>query len=519
MYFGVRKEYFGLEKFNKLGREEDLSSIVDEKRKKARLRGRREALASLTLALCLNLAVTRVTPGLGLQAPGSVQPLQCFYLCTGLIANSNMSGPWATTDEDVDKLPYEVKRLVFDHVDLQTLKHLRLVSRSWATAGTELLLLPTLFVRSYSIDIPRLNRIGQSPAVSRHAATTVKTLVFQSVDWDPVILRRVLTSRHEARVIWETADYVPTIEEQEALEELDAMIAQRSEDQLLRRYSADFLVRVLKLLPRVNTIKIVCQNLFKNRILRKVFAEFHLETYRRSGHQTLDVLSAAKQAGLTIQHFAHEQILSTIFEGHDYQVMKDMSSSMQNLESLHLMISDIPEKFPSRSAPNLTLRDLLRSLPRLQNLFIKFESLNPVDLKFLEEVTLPDLHTVSLTQLIMQADIFFPFLERHAGTLKRMRISSAEIAEGHGSWSSFLRRIKESVGSELEKFQLSYLLRSHDGDETYYFRPIYNEDWTDASDVKVFPTGDRWRKDIEDYVVRDGHWPILEADNVSHIFD
>jgi hypothetical protein len=399
------------------------------------------------------------------------------------------------------------------------LKHLRLVSKSWATVGSELLLGPTVFVKSYSVDIPRLASIGQSPTVSRHAAATVKTLIFQSVDWDPVILRRVLTSRHEARVIWETADYVPTAEEQQALDELDAKIAQQSEDQLLRRYSKEFLVRVLKLLPRVNTIKIVCQNLFKSRLLRKVFEEYSLETYRRSGNQTLDIMSDAKQAGLTIQHFAHEQLMSTLFSVNNQQMLKDLSSTMQNLESLHLLISDIPEKFPFSPMPNIILGDLLKSLPRLQSLFIKFESLNPVDLKFLTEVTLPDLHTVSLTQLIMQADIFFPFLERHAGTLNRIRISSAEIAEGHGSWSSFLRRIKESVGSELEKFQLSYLLRSHDGDETWFFRPIYNEDWTDASDVKLFPTGDRWRKDVEDYVVRNGPWPIKEEDNVSNIFD
>lgn len=430
-----------------------------------------------------------------------------------------MSGPWATSNEEVDKLPYEVKRLIFDHVDLHTLKQLRLASNSWATVGAEFLLQPTLFVKSYSIDIPRLTSIGQSPTISRHAATKVINIIFQSVDWEPIILRRILTSRHEARVIWETADFVPSLEEQEALDELDAKIAQRDEDQLLRRYSGNFLVRILTLLPRVNSIKIVCQNLFKSRLLRKVFDEYSLETYRPSGYQSLDILSAAQQAGLTIQHFVHEQLLSTLFEGQNHQELQDLSFAMQNLESLHLMISDIPERFPLSPIAGYMLRDLLKSLPRLQSLLVKFESLHPVNLTFLTDVTLPNLHTLSLTGLIMGTDIFFSFLQRHTKTLKRLRISSTEIVGGHGSWSNVLVRIKEHPSLELEKFQLSSLLRSHDGEETWFFRPIYNEDWTDASDVKLFHTGDRWRKNVEDYILRDGPWPILESDNVSHIFN
>jgi hypothetical protein len=69
-------------------------------------------------------------------------------------------------------LPYEVKRLIYNYVDLETLKSLRLVSTSWAVVGLELLLLPSFVVKSYSIDI------GASPNVSRQAGRVIKTIKF-----------------------------------------------------------------------------------------------------------------------------------------------------------------------------------------------------------------------------------------------------------------------------------------------------------------------------------------------------
>jgi hypothetical protein len=77
-------------------------------------------------------------------------------------------------------LPYEVKRLIYDYVDLETLKSLRLASASWAVVGLELLLLPSFIVKSHSIDVPRLVSIGASPNVSRQAAKVIKKVKFYS---------------------------------------------------------------------------------------------------------------------------------------------------------------------------------------------------------------------------------------------------------------------------------------------------------------------------------------------------
>ncbi len=75
-------------------------------------------------------------------------------------------------------LPCEVKRLIYEHVDLEILKSLRLVSTSWAAVGLELLLLPSFVVTSYSLDVRRLSDIGICPNVSRQAARVIKTIKF-----------------------------------------------------------------------------------------------------------------------------------------------------------------------------------------------------------------------------------------------------------------------------------------------------------------------------------------------------
>jgi hypothetical protein len=86
-----------------------------------------------------------------------------------------------------DIFPYEIKRLIYDYVDLQTLKCLGWVSKAWASVGLELLLLPSFFVKSYSIDLHRLIDIGKSPTVSRQATNVLKKTIFQSKRLGPQI--------------------------------------------------------------------------------------------------------------------------------------------------------------------------------------------------------------------------------------------------------------------------------------------------------------------------------------------
>jgi hypothetical protein len=99
---------------------------------------------------------------------------------------------------------------------------------------------------------------------------------------------------------------VPTREEKQALEELDSMIERRIFDDVQER-DRDSLTRALRQTPQVNAVEVICPNPFKHRLLRKVWDEYAMETYRSSqlhqgSSQLIDILSTAKEAGLEIQH-------------------------------------------------------------------------------------------------------------------------------------------------------------------------------------------------------------------------
>lgn len=84
-----------------------------------------------------------------------------------------------------DAIPYELKRLIYEFVDLQTIKSLRQVSKAWASVGVELLLLPTFRVTSHSHDLQRLIGIGSNPTLSLQATKVISRIAFQNSGWDP----------------------------------------------------------------------------------------------------------------------------------------------------------------------------------------------------------------------------------------------------------------------------------------------------------------------------------------------
>ncbi|PMD36441.1 hypothetical protein L207DRAFT_568700 [Hyaloscypha variabilis F] len=329
-------------------------------------------------------------------------------------------------------LPYEVKRLIYDYVDLETLKSLRLASASWAVVGLELLLLPSFIVKSHSIDVPRLVSIGASPNVSRQAAKVIKKVKFYSSDWDADYLRSIVCSRHSHLSHYEIIDFVPTRDENEALEELEAIIERRHLDDEQAR-DRNLLIHAFRQAPHVDALEIICPTPFKHRILRKVWEEYNMETYRSSqleqgSSQLVDILSAAKEAGLNIHHLGHDQLTSYFFTSEQDSMPQDIYEYLGGLKSLSLTICDREQDFPSNDNAALRLRNIISSSLELENLYVKFELLGSLSLDFLpESPRLPTkLHSVTLCGITMDTARFIPFLEQQAGCLRRLSITSAE---------------------------------------------------------------------------------------------
>ncbi|KAF4625691.1 hypothetical protein G7Y89_g12472 [Cudoniella acicularis] len=420
-----------------------------------------------------------------------------------------------------NKLPFEIRKLIAESVDLETLKNLRLASKTWSAIGLDLLLLPTFHVKSFAFDIPRLINVSKHAELSCRAARIIKTVVFQSSNWDPTILRNILVNRHVAVSEWETLHFVPSWEEQEALEELDAVIEQQGKDDILR-LDAQLLVLALQAIPQADTLKIVCENQFKSRLLNKVWNEFSLEIHRLRNPDLQEVICAAKAAGLRIQHLSHEHALALTFRLTNHQsAIKTLGSSMTNLKSLSFHIQDTKSRFNFDPSRTTTLRSLI-SAPELEELSIKFVTLTPPLIEFLPTIQLPRLHTLSLNSVSLVTPIFFSFLKIHVQTLKRLSINNADIAEHTENWKTCLVKFKDILGPHhVEKFQLAGTLRSFGQDRTtWFFWSIYDADWSEAGGVhpisrRVAPKG---RKDIEDYVLRDGPWPVENELDVSSVF-
>ena len=331
-------------------------------------------------------------------------------------------------------------------------------------------------------------------------------------------MRSIVCSRHSHLSHYEIIDFVPTREEQEALEELDAIIERRHLDDEQER-DRDSLIHAFRQAPRVTTLDVVCPNPFKHRILRKVWEEYNMETYRslrsqRGSSQLVDILAAAKQAGLEIQHMGHDQLTSFFFSGEEDLVTPDIYRYLNGLKSLHLTICDQPQEFLSNGIASTRLRKRISASPNLENVYIKFELLLPIPLDFLPQ-TLPcptKLHTLSLSGVSMDTAQFFSFLGRQVDSLRRLSIMG-ELVDG--SWKALLEAIRDKFGSTLEKFQVSGVLKSLEADgETWMLLPIYKADWTDF--YSTF-RDTRRTKDIEDFVLRGRDWPMTKEDDISSL--
>jgi hypothetical protein len=410
-----------------------------------------------------------------------------------------------------DAIPYEIKRLIYDYVDFKTIKSLRQVSKAWASVGIELLLLPSFFIKNHSIDVRRLLDIGSSPTVSHQAAKTIKNIIFQNSRWSPKYFRRIVCNRHEHRQYYEAMDFVPTRAEAAALEELDEVTLQKYKDREEEK-DKTLLVSALRVVPQVNSIEIQSRNPFQDSILRKVWEEYAVEAHLSRKNQIQTVLSAAKIAGLKIQHFSHDQLLSSSFEEDDLMGDCTLYEDINRLKSLELVISDHKEVFSTDLRAALRLRRLIEAISALGNLSVNFQILEAIPLDFLPTTATGMLRSLTLSSISVDPIQLLSLLEGHASTLKRLHLRSADIPQGRGTWRMLLDDIRNLLGDKLEKFQVSGMLRSVDGDgEHWLLCSLYDEKWNVLQDPKM-PKSPR-TKEIEDFVLRGGPWPMVAADS------
>ncbi|CZT03642.1 uncharacterized protein RAG0_10350 [Rhynchosporium agropyri] len=447
-------------------------------------------------------------------------------------------------------LPFEVKRLIYDHADLATIKSLRLVSQDWATTGVELLFLPSFVIKSSVKDLSRLINIGSRQKTARQAARIIRTINFWSNDWDPLYLRSIVCSRHVHLTNYEVLHFVPTVEEQKALEELDGLIQQRTIDKN-QGESMETLTEAFKQVPNLQTLHITCPNAFKHPILRKVWDEYNLETYRKPYRDAgplrfRNILSAANEAGLNITKVRHEQFNDNFFIT-QWDTVNHWNWSIlnKNLRSLSLDVNGIHESLNgSRFAfqteddtghediTSTSVPEMMPLLPHTLEYFaFRWESLHPFTLDIVA-TSATNLHTLSLIGIKISPYAFLPFITSHVPKLRQLQLGNAELGlkllsyEIDYDWEMILTILRDTFGNskQLEKFQLSGVIKSAYGRNTagvsslggptWMLWPIYrttDEEWQDLPwSHKRSRT-----KEIERFVVEQGEWPMVAADDVS----
>jgi hypothetical protein len=412
-----------------------------------------------------------------------------------------------------DILPNEVKRLMYEYLDLDSIKNLRQVSSSWAAVGRELLLLPSFTVKSYSVDIPRLISIGSSPEFSEQAAKIVKTISFRSIDWDPDTLRTKLIrigNEQEQRRIYdmshgrtnEILDIEPTNRIEDALDEIDAVTKQRQVDEILAD-DIDALALALRLVPRVDEIRIECPNLSEHMVLRKAWDECKLEIYSNTllgnhSNQLVSLLLASRKAELKIRHLYHSQLCSALFTAQNDLLQNEVYSFLGELQSLGLVIYD--------AGVLVALGEVLSSLRCLESLFVEFARGRHLPLDLVQLPLTSRLHDLWLKGLFLIAPKLFSFLEQQGCTVRRLSISSAWLREDEASnnWRSFLGDLRDKFGPQLRKFQLSGINGGGRQGGWWQLWPIYKSDWTD----ETITDRTEATRNIEDFVLRNGTWPM-----------
>jgi hypothetical protein len=315
-------------------------------------------------------------------------------------------------------LPHEIKRLVYDYADLETIKALRLVSPSWAAVGIEVLFLPKFVINSYAIDLQRLVDIGSVHNIALQAAKTIRTLEFRDNQYDPSMVRRILCSRHVQVSNYESVDFVPSELEQASFDEIDAVITRRKlDDQVVVGKTEQFLIEAFRNAPFVDTICFPFPNPFQQVLLSKVWDEYEYETYTAQClvpkcSELLSILTAINRAGLTIRNFIHERFMP---HRHSIEQGGNVPRTLTDLRSLKLSMLDLDHR-PHPADPDTELdqcpglRNLLLANSRLEDLSIHFQSLTQPSFNYLPSIQSGHLKILALTSNTFRGADFRSFL-------------------------------------------------------------------------------------------------------------
>lgn len=142
---------------------------------------------------------------------------------------------------------------------------------------------------------------------------------------------------------------------------------------------------------------------------------------------------------LAVKHLEYFRILFST----SYHLHQGLSSGFHLDDPGH--ISFEPERC-NNFLQNYRVCELVSAAKYLKALSLAFDEPEATELKYVVGTTTwASLRFIQLTEICAAEDTLIEFLERHAGTLKKLGLNNILLLEGHGDWTSLLPRIRKAV--------------------------------------------------------------------------
>lgn len=208
--------------------------------------------------------------------------------------------------------------------------------------------------------------------------------------------------------------------------------------------------------------------------------------FRESEKQNLDVLQKSQHAVRSLRTL--RLYISTRSEDDDYVYYDDLTHSM------------LPEcaKYLHETSH---FKDFITSTPALERLDVNFDCDEPYPPATVCDMVgtfkWHSLRVVSFSYISADADCLAYFFERHADTLRKLRLETISLTEG--SWPYLLRRARRTL--KLEQAALSGRLKSLNPEGLYFFDIPAGLNGGKKAKIQVV---------VEEYLTEGGEGPLLD---------
>ena len=431
-----------------------------------------------------------------------------------------LQGPLATaqirhTIPPFARLPNEILHQIFSLLHLREVANLRLACKAFSTIGLQYLA-ATIHLIFKPSSFEHLRQISEHPVLSQNVHTLFYEAdsledVYSMKEWKKNIIapdwfntlhsnpmpspppdaskrekrayrRHIEKVQAAPRYTYSAGQLKNAYEEYQHLVWLQNHIRQYD-------YNSEMIREAMAKLPKLKTIELSlgCCLRVRSRKLEKAFAKGLSVAYGDQGHgpcgvaQLRSLLVGASDAGLEIETLRCGVVQWMFFAERDL-VFNKLKHAVRCLRTLELHITTLRDKdrdFEGFDHEEIhvcaeyleasgRLRDFLISAPQLESLTIQFDCDSPMPPASLSDLvgdfSWHSLRLAALNMISTNEEELMDFYERHAKTLREIRIDTIHL--DHGSWATIFTRIRETLS--LKKATVCGYLTVEDPPESHY---------------------------------------------------